>query len=93
MKKDFITHLALVRHQIGQQHDVADVDAHAVRGHGVVDLVDDGGSGSLDADRLVDFDGAVGGCERAVDASRSHHFLQAFALHEQLVLRQLLLVD
>jgi len=23
---------------------VADVDAHAVRGHGVVDLVDDGGS-------------------------------------------------
>lgn len=46
----------LVGHQVGQQHDVAAVDAHAVVHHGVLDLVDDGGASSLDAQRLLHLD-------------------------------------
>lgn len=43
----------LVRHEVGQEHDVAAVDAHSVVHHGVLDLVDDGGASGLDAQRLL----------------------------------------
>lgn len=43
----------LVGHEVGQEHDVAAVDAHPVVHHGVLDLVDDGGASSLDAQRLL----------------------------------------
>lgn len=47
----FTTHL--VRHEVGQEHDVAAVDAHSVVHHGVLYLVDDGGASGLDAQRLL----------------------------------------
>ena len=52
----------LVGHEVGQQHDVAPVDAHAVVRHGVLDLVDDGGAGRLDAQGLLH-----------LGAQRDHH--------------------
>lgn len=43
----------LVGHEVGQEHDVTPVDAHAVVDHGVLDLVDDGGPSGLDSQSLL----------------------------------------
>jgi hypothetical protein len=32
---------SLIRHDISKEHDVARIDAHAMRGHGVLDFIDD----------------------------------------------------
>lgn len=39
----------LIRHEIRQQHHVSAVNAHTVVYHGVLDLVNDGGSRRFDA--------------------------------------------
>lgn len=43
----------LVGHEVGEQHHVPPVDAHAVVDHRVLDLVDDGCPGSLNAQSLL----------------------------------------
>ena len=42
-------------HQVRQQHNVSDVDAHTVRLHGVLHLVHDGCSSRLNAQSVGDF--------------------------------------
>jgi len=46
---------SLVRHDISKEHDMAGIYAHAVRGHGVLDLIDDGPSGRFDTQDLGHF--------------------------------------
>jgi hypothetical protein len=46
---------SLVRHDISKEHDMAGINAHAVRGHGVLDLIDDGSSGRFDTQDLGHF--------------------------------------
>lgn len=43
----------LVGHQVGEQHHVPPVNAHAVVDHRVLDLIDDGCPGSLNAQSLL----------------------------------------
>lgn len=46
----------LVGHEICQKHDVTPVDAHSVVHHGVLNLVDDGGSSSLNTQSLLNLE-------------------------------------
>ena len=55
-------------HQVGQQHDVPDVDAHPVGLHGVLHLVHDSRPGGLDAQRARHLQSVVGGRRLAVHA-------------------------
>mmetsp|Transcript_32046 Transcript_32046/g.83004 ORF Transcript_32046/g.83004 Transcript_32046/m.83004 type:complete len:223 (+) Transcript_32046:1-669(+) len=68
-------HLALVRHAVCEQHDVALVDGHAVAAHGVLDLRHDGEARGLDAQRLLRLHHVVGRRLRARDARHGHHTL------------------
>lgn len=47
---------------------MARVNAHAMRGHGMLDLIDDGSSGRFDAQDLSDLHYVVRGCVFAHDA-------------------------
>ena len=46
-------HLALVRHDVGQQHGVPRVDGHPMRAHRVGDLLDDARARGFDAQRAL----------------------------------------
>lgn len=52
-------HFAFVGHQIGEQHDVSNVDAHAVRCHRVDNLVYDGRTSRFDAHSLEYFERVI----------------------------------
>src|SRR5437867_6242499 len=60
-------HVAIVRHHVGDQHDVADVDREALLLERVVRLVHDGVARGLDPEDLVDLLNRVRAGPRGVD--------------------------
>lgn len=71
-------HLALIRHDVGQQLHVPGVDVHIA--HDDLDFPDDDAARGLDAEDGRGFHDAVGGGVQAVDAVGRHAGLQAVAL-------------
>lgn len=60
MRGEFREQTHLEAHDVAEEHEVARVDAEAVRVHRVVDLADDGLARRLDAEHLLDFHDVVG---------------------------------
>lgn len=50
----------LVGHYIAEQHNMSRIDAHSVRTHGVLNLIDDGQPCGFDTQNLGGFDNVVG---------------------------------
>jgi hypothetical protein len=52
---------SLVRHDISEEHHMAGIYAHAMRGHGVLDFINDGSSSRLDTQNLGNFHDVIRG--------------------------------
>ena len=63
-------------HQVRQQHDVPDVDAHTVRLHGVLDLVHDGLPGCLYTEGRGHFQCVIGLGVDPINTRSSNNFSQ-----------------
>ena len=51
----FVEQTSLICHDISEKHNVARVYAHSVRGHGMLDLIDNGSSSRFDTQDLTHF--------------------------------------
>lgn len=62
----------LIGHYIAEQHNMSGIDAHSVRAHGVLNLVNDGQSCGFDTQNLSGFDNVVGRSLFADDTCRQY---------------------